>query len=124
VRPDDFKKMKFFAWAGETEQQDIMKSLGYTPVPLETSDILPSIQTGMINAVPATPTSRWPARSTPPPPHARHQLGAHRRRAGGHQEELGRDEPRRPDALREAGAKAGLQMRTQARQEWTKPSTP
>jgi TRAP-type C4-dicarboxylate transport system substrate-binding protein len=55
VRPDDFKKMKFFAWAGESEQQDIMKSLGYTPVPLETSDILPSIQTGMITAVPATP---------------------------------------------------------------------
>jgi TRAP-type C4-dicarboxylate transport system substrate-binding protein len=48
----------------ETEQQAIMKSLGYTPVPLETSDILPAIQTGMINAVPSTPTSRWPARST------------------------------------------------------------
>ena len=58
VRPDDFKKMKFFTWAGETEQQEIMKSLGYTPVPLETSDILPSIQTGMINAVPATPYFR------------------------------------------------------------------
>ena len=55
VRPDDYKKMKFFAWAGESEQQDIMKSLGYTPVPLETSDILPSIQTGMINAVPSRP---------------------------------------------------------------------
>ena len=32
-----------------------MKSLGYTPVPLETSDILPAIQTGMINVVPSTP---------------------------------------------------------------------
>jgi len=32
-----------------------MKSLGYTPVPLEVSDILPAIQTGMINAVPSTP---------------------------------------------------------------------
>jgi hypothetical protein len=55
VRPDDFKKMKFFAWGSEIEQQEIMKSLGYTPVPLETGDILPSIQTGMINAVPSTP---------------------------------------------------------------------
>jgi TRAP-type C4-dicarboxylate transport system substrate-binding protein len=55
VRPDDFKKMKFFAWGSEVEQQEIMKSLGYTPVPLETSDILPAIQTGMINAVPSTP---------------------------------------------------------------------
>ncbi len=55
VRPDDFKRMKFFAWGSEPEQQDIMKSLGYTPVPLETSDILPGIQTGMINVVPSTP---------------------------------------------------------------------
>lgn len=55
VRPDDFKKMKFFAWGSETEQQEIMKRLGYTPVPLETADILPAIQTGMINAVPSTP---------------------------------------------------------------------
>lgn len=47
--------MKSFAWGSEPEQQEIMKSLGYTPVPLETSDILPSIQTGMINAVPSTP---------------------------------------------------------------------
>jgi TRAP-type C4-dicarboxylate transport system substrate-binding protein len=55
LRPDDFRKMKFFAWGSETEQQDIMKSLGYTPVPLETGDILPAIQTGMINVVPSTP---------------------------------------------------------------------
>ena len=54
-RPDDYKKMKFFVWGSEPEQQSIMKSLGYTPVPLETSDILPSIQTGMINVVPSTP---------------------------------------------------------------------
>ena len=55
LRPDDFKRMKFFAWGGEAEQQNIMKSLGYTPVPLETSDILPAIQTGMISVVPSTP---------------------------------------------------------------------
>ena len=54
-RPDDYKKMKFFAWGSEAEQQAIMKSLGYTPVPLETADILPAIQTGMINVVPSTP---------------------------------------------------------------------
>lgn len=53
--PDDYKKMKFFAWGAEAEQQEIMKSLGYTPVPLEPTDILPSIQTGMISVVPSTP---------------------------------------------------------------------
>jgi len=55
LRPDDYKKMKFFAWGAESEQQSIMKSLGYTPVPLETNDILPSMQTGMISVVPSTP---------------------------------------------------------------------
>jgi TRAP-type transport system periplasmic protein len=55
VSPADFRKMKFFSWGSEVEQQTIMKSLGYTPVPLETSDILPAIQTGMINVVPSTP---------------------------------------------------------------------
>jgi len=53
--PEEFKKMKFFAWGAESEQQEIMKSLGYTPVPLEPTDILPAIQTGMINVVPSTP---------------------------------------------------------------------
>jgi TRAP-type C4-dicarboxylate transport system substrate-binding protein len=53
--PEEFKKMKFFAWGTEAEQQEIMKSLGYTPVPLEPTDILPAIQTGMINVVPSTP---------------------------------------------------------------------
>jgi len=54
-RPDDYKRMKFFTWGSEPEQQAIMKTLGYTPVPLETADILPSLQTGMINVVPSTP---------------------------------------------------------------------
>ena len=55
LRPQDYRTMKFFAWGSEAQQQSIMKSLGYTPVPLETSDILPAIQTGMINVVPSTP---------------------------------------------------------------------
>jgi len=55
LSPEDFKKMKFFAWGAEAEQQEIMKSMGYTPVPLEPTDILPAIQTGMINVVPSTP---------------------------------------------------------------------
>lgn len=55
VRPDDYKRMKFFAWGSEPEQQAIMKSLGYTPVPLETADILPAVQTGMVDVVPSTP---------------------------------------------------------------------
>ena len=56
VRPDDLKKAKLFAWAGNTAEVDIYRSAGYNPVPLETVDILPNLQTGLINAVPLPPT--------------------------------------------------------------------
>ena len=55
LRPDDYRRMKIFAWAGDAPQTDIMKSLGYHPVALEVSDILPGLQTGMVNMVPSTP---------------------------------------------------------------------
>ncbi|MBP1594813.1 MAG: C4-dicarboxylate transporter substrate-binding protein [Acidobacteria bacterium] len=52
--PDDFKPMKMFTWAGNAFQVDLMKSLGYNPVPLETADILPGLRTGLITAIPIT----------------------------------------------------------------------
>jgi len=55
LRPADYRGMKLFAWAGDNPQADIMKSLGYHPVVLEISDILPGLQTGMVNMVPSTP---------------------------------------------------------------------
>jgi TRAP-type transport system periplasmic protein len=54
-RPADYRRMKVFAWAGDNPQADIMKALGYQPVVLEISDILPGLQTGMIGMVPSTP---------------------------------------------------------------------
>jgi TRAP-type C4-dicarboxylate transport system substrate-binding protein len=71
LRPDDFRKMKIFAWAGDAPQRSIMKSLGYQPVTLEVSDILPGLQTGMINMVPSTPF--W-ALTLQLYPHAPHML--------------------------------------------------
>jgi TRAP-type C4-dicarboxylate transport system substrate-binding protein len=53
--PEEFKAARIFAWAGDNPQVDLMKSLGYRPVVLELSDILPSLQTGMIDTVPAAP---------------------------------------------------------------------
>jgi TRAP-type C4-dicarboxylate transport system substrate-binding protein len=55
LRPADYRRMKLFAWAGDNPQADLMKSLGYHPVVLEISDILPGLQTGMVNMVPSTP---------------------------------------------------------------------
>ncbi|MEW5979882.1 MAG: TRAP transporter substrate-binding protein DctP, partial [Acidobacteriota bacterium] len=69
LRPDDFKRMKMFVWAGDAYQVDLMKSAGYHPVPLETNDILPGLQTGLINAVPLTPYSALASQCYTPAPH-------------------------------------------------------
>lgn len=53
--PDDLRKLKLFSWAGSPEVVDIYKSAGMNPVPLETKDIIPGLQTGMISAVPMPP---------------------------------------------------------------------
>ena len=55
VTPDDLRKLKLFTWAGSPQQVEIYKSAGFNPVPLETADILPGLQTGLIEAVPAPP---------------------------------------------------------------------
>lgn len=54
-RPDEFKKLKIFVTAGETEQFDLMKSAGYSPVALEWASVLTGLQTKMIDAMPIIP---------------------------------------------------------------------
>lgn len=56
IRPDDLKKTKLFVRAGSTAELDSYRSVGLNPVPLETVDILPNLQTGLINAVPLPPS--------------------------------------------------------------------
>ncbi len=55
VHPDDFKRLKMFTWAGNPYQVDLMRALGYNPVPTETADILTALQTDRINAIPLPP---------------------------------------------------------------------
>jgi TRAP-type C4-dicarboxylate transport system substrate-binding protein len=55
IRPDDFKQFKMFTWAGNSYQVDLMRALGYHPVPRETADILPGLKTDLINAIPLPP---------------------------------------------------------------------
>jgi TRAP-type C4-dicarboxylate transport system substrate-binding protein len=118
VRPDDFKGMKFFAWGSEPEQQDIMKSLGYTPVPLETADILPAMQTGMIEVVPSTPYFALAGQIFNT---AQHMLEINWAPIVGalvvSKKAFDEMTPAGQQALRTAGEKAGVQMRTQARRE-------
>ena len=56
IGPDDLRKTKLFVTAGSPAQVDLYRSVGLNPVPLETVDILPNLQTGLINAVPLPPS--------------------------------------------------------------------
>lgn len=55
VHPDDFKQFKIYTSAGTNNQVDLMKSLGYNAVALETADILTGLRTGLIDAVSLPP---------------------------------------------------------------------
>jgi TRAP-type C4-dicarboxylate transport system substrate-binding protein len=55
--PDDLKKMKFFVWGDDTDTMNLWKSAGFSPVPLSATDILPNLQTGLINSFDTTPLS-------------------------------------------------------------------
>jgi len=49
--PDDLRKMKLFTSAGDPDTEKLYKDLGFNVMPLSMSDMIPSLQTGMINAV-------------------------------------------------------------------------
>lgn len=118
VLPADFRGMKFFAWGSEPEQQEIMKSLGYTPVPLETADILPSVQTGMIEVIPSTPYFALAGQIFNT---AKHMLEINWAPIVGAlvitKKAWDEMSPAGQEALRTGGDRAGVQMRTQARRE-------
>jgi len=69
VHPAQFMHMKFFTWAGNTDQFDLMKELGFKPESLETADILPGLQTGLINALDTVPMYALAGQFYGPCPH-------------------------------------------------------
>jgi TRAP-type C4-dicarboxylate transport system substrate-binding protein len=69
TRPAEFQRMKMFAWAGDAAQLSLMQTMGYQPVPLETSDILLGLNTDMITTVPLPPLVALAARINGPAPH-------------------------------------------------------
>ncbi len=69
VMPDDFKKMKMFAWVGDTSANDVWTAAGFQPVPLEVNDILTGLQTGLIETVCTTPQYALSGQFYPVVPH-------------------------------------------------------
>ncbi|MGD1084784.1 MAG: TRAP transporter substrate-binding protein DctP [Verrucomicrobiota bacterium] len=53
--PDDLRKTKLFVEAGSPAFVDLYRSARLNPVPLEEVDILPNLQTGLINAAALPP---------------------------------------------------------------------
>jgi TRAP-type C4-dicarboxylate transport system substrate-binding protein len=55
TRPSEVKTMKLFVWGMDTTLIQLYKETGFRPVPLSAVDILPGLQTGLINAFDTTP---------------------------------------------------------------------
>ncbi len=118
LHPDDLKKMKVFAWAGDTYQVDLMKALGYEPRPLETAEIYQSLQTGFIDAAALTPFFALGIQCDRVAPHMLQLNWAPI--VGGtiiKKEVWDRFPPGSLDALRKAAAEAGEKIRIRSRLE-------
>jgi TRAP-type C4-dicarboxylate transport system substrate-binding protein len=54
-RLDDIRRMKLFIMAGDADALELYQSAGFRPVPLATTDMLPALQTGLIDAFDVPP---------------------------------------------------------------------
>jgi TRAP-type C4-dicarboxylate transport system substrate-binding protein len=63
LKPEQTKGLKMFAWAGDPASVKAWELAGFTPVVISSTDILPSLSTGMIEAFANSPvlafTARW-----------------------------------------------------------------
>ena len=117
--PDDLRKQRLFAWAGDNKALDIMKAAGYQPVPLENKVILPGLQTGLIDALPSPPFFALAGQFYGPAPHMLDLNSAPLRWAHASSPTKSWDNipHETQQAMRAAAEKAGDEIRTQARKE-------
>jgi TRAP-type C4-dicarboxylate transport system substrate-binding protein len=69
LHPGDLKSQKLFVLSSDPEQIDLVKTIGYQAVPLEYTDTLTGLQTGLIDAVPTTPFYALAGQFYQPAPH-------------------------------------------------------
>jgi TRAP-type C4-dicarboxylate transport system substrate-binding protein len=55
VYPEDLKKQRIFAWAGDYKTAELWKKGGFNPVQLASIDVLSGLQTGLVDAVGTNP---------------------------------------------------------------------
>ena len=49
--PDDLRKLKMYALAGDDQYVELCKKAGFNPVPLPSTEIATALQTGLVNAI-------------------------------------------------------------------------
>jgi TRAP-type transport system periplasmic protein len=59
---DDMKSAKLFAWDGDPESVKAWRAAGFQPVVLSSTDVIPSLQTGMIDTIAAAPLYAFTSR--------------------------------------------------------------
>lgn len=69
LHPADMKKKRMFVGTGDVRTSDIIKAVGLNPVPLEQTDILTGLQTGLIDVVPSVPFYALAGQFYGPAPH-------------------------------------------------------
>ena len=57
ITPEDMKKRRLFMWGTDTTYLELLKVSGFNAVPLAITDLLPSLQTGLVDAFAAPPTA-------------------------------------------------------------------
>lgn len=55
ISPDDLKKQKIFVWEGDSDLTQTWKELGFHPVPIAATEIMTSLQSGMIDTLATSP---------------------------------------------------------------------
>ena len=57
VKPDDLRAHKLFVYAGDPDGTMAWKKAGFGPIPLSTTELMTSLQSGMVDAFSTTPLS-------------------------------------------------------------------
>lgn len=67
--PEDMKKGKLYTWAGDNKQTDMLKKMGFRPVPIDATEVTSSLQTGLVDIVPLPPFFALATQSYRPAPY-------------------------------------------------------
>ena len=56
VAPEDLRQQKLFVWGSDAQYVELLKQTGFQPLPLAVTDLLPALQTGLVDAFAAPPS--------------------------------------------------------------------